>query len=416
MSLETPLVIDNGTGLTKIGFASNFEPDYVFPTAIGLRSQLSTIRSGTKRNEYLEDIDFVIGSDAIQNPDYLVNYPISHGIIQNWDHMEKLWQRSIYHLLRCDPSEHPILLTEPFNNPLENKEFTAEIMFESFNVPALYMAPQAVLCLYASHTATNTTMTGCIVDAGEGGTTVIPVAEGYVLSSSSRVLPIGGKDITAFIHKQLRLRNEKIPPEDMMDTCRYIKEHYCYSADNIWKEFKKYDSNKDKFQTYSSRATRTKQLWSIDVGYEQFLAPELYFNPEIISPEYTEPLSTIVDNCILKCPIDTRRSLYNNIVIAGGSSLFKGFGKRLQRDINRSVKARIESNRQEISSKLSSAEVIAEKSIDVNVTEPKDRQYASYIGGSYVASNPNFLSGCVTKEQYDEYGSSVMIKRSLSHL
>ena len=56
-----------------------------------------------------------------------------------------------------DPADHPFLLTEPPLNTPENREFTAEIMFESFNVPSLYIAVQAVLALAASwlHRADN---------------------------------------------------------------------------------------------------------------------------------------------------------------------------------------------------------------------------------------------------------------------
>lgn len=66
--------------------------------------------------------------------------------------MERLWQRCIFDSLRCEPEEHYMLLTEPPLNTPENREYTAEIMFETFNVPGLYIAVQAVLALAASWT------------------------------------------------------------------------------------------------------------------------------------------------------------------------------------------------------------------------------------------------------------------------
>lgn len=137
---------------------------------------------------------------------YNVNYPIRHGIIENWNNMERLWQRCMFKYLRCEPEEHYFLLTEPPLNPPENREYTAEVMFETYNVPGLYIAVQAVLALAASWTSkkSNKTLTGCVVDSGDGVTHVIPVAEGYVVGSCIRHIPLAGHDITQFVHKVRR--------------------------------------------------------------------------------------------------------------------------------------------------------------------------------------------------------------------
>ena len=62
----------------------------------------------------------------------------------------------------------------------------------------------------------------------------------------------------------------------------------------------------------------------------------LWFN-EIYSSDFITPLPNVVDNAIVKCPIDVRRSLYKNIVLSGGTTMFKDFGRRLQRDIKKLV-------------------------------------------------------------------------------
>lgn len=51
------------------------------------------------------------------------------------------------------PEDQPIILTEPPLNPPEARELTAEIMFETFDVPGLHIGVQAVLALYASFAA-----------------------------------------------------------------------------------------------------------------------------------------------------------------------------------------------------------------------------------------------------------------------
>ena len=159
---------------------------------------------------------------------YNIDYPIRHGIVDNWDNMEKYWQRCIYQVgpkthsthaatlstyaltycasqaavgmecgvliwsavlllgdvlqyMSADPEEHYFLLTEPPLNTPDNREYTAEIMFETFNVPGLYIAVQAVLALCASlltkqdASGKNAGVTGTVIDSGDGVTHIIPV-------------------------------------------------------------------------------------------------------------------------------------------------------------------------------------------------------------------------------------------------
>ncbi|CAF4450677.1 unnamed protein product, partial [Adineta steineri] len=77
------------------------------------------------------------------------------------------------------------------------------------------------------------------------------------------------------------------------------------------------------------------------VGHERFLGPEIFFNPEFSNPEYNTSLSKLIDDIIQDCPVDVRRKLYSNIVLSGGSTMFKGFEKRLKRDVQRLVDGRL---------------------------------------------------------------------------
>ena len=73
--------------------------------------------------------------------------------VHNWDQMERFWHQSFAHYLRIDIQDHNFILTEPPLNTPENRELTAEIMFETFSVPGLYIGVQAILALYASFAA-----------------------------------------------------------------------------------------------------------------------------------------------------------------------------------------------------------------------------------------------------------------------
>jgi actin-related protein 3 len=105
---------------------------------------------------------------------------------------------------------------------------------------------------------------------------------------------------------------------------------YSYICPDIAKEFAKYDSEPAKWMRhYEGMNAITKQPFGVDVGYERFLGPEIFFHPEFSNPDFTTPLSEIVDSVIQNCPIDVRRPLYNNIVLSGGSTMFRDFGKRI---------------------------------------------------------------------------------------
>lgn len=155
------------------------------------------------------------------------------------------------------------------------------------------------------------TLTGTVVDSGDGVTHVIPVAEGYVIGSCIKHIPIAGRNITSFIQSLLREREPGIPPEQSLETAKAIKERFCYICPDIAKEFDKYDKNPSKWiKRFSSVNNVTKQPFEVDVGFERFLGPEVFFNPELANPDFLTPLSDVVDDCIQKCPIDVRRPLY----------------------------------------------------------------------------------------------------------
>jgi len=369
--LGKPIVVDNGTGITKNGYAGEDQPRSVFPTLIGYPKYTSIM---TDVEHYTRE--YYIGEEALQLRGVLrLSYPVGHGIVEDWGAMEKIWHYTFYTDLRIDPAEHPVLLTEPPLNPRPNREKMCEIMFETFNVPALYIAMQAVLSLYASGRTT-----GLVCDSGTGVTHVVPIYEGFALTHAISRLDLAGRDITEYLMRLLRQRGYALTTSAEKEIVRDIKEKLCYVALDPEKELKLAEKVSGMEKSYMLPDGET-----LTVGVERFLAPEVFFNPGAVGKE-TSPMDEVIVEAVSKCDIDLRRDLYANIVLSGGSTMFPGLKERLTKEI---------------------AEMIPEN-VEVKIIAPPERMYSVWIGGSILASLKTFQKMWVTRKEYKEIGPTVV--------
>jgi len=294
-----PVVIDNGSGTIKAGFAGQDTPKCFFPSFVG-RPKHARAMAGAVEG------DTFIGRRAQELRGLLrVRYPMSHGVVGDWADMERIWAHVYADELKTLSEEHPVLLTEAPLNPRAHREMAAQIFFETFNVPAMYVGVQAILSLYASGRTT-----GVVLDSGDGVTHAVPVYEGFALPHAVRRIDVAGRDVSDYLQMLLRRAGYYLHTSSEREIVRAIKETCCQLASD--------DTDAKRIVEYTLPDGNILKL-----GQERFRAPEALFTPELIGAEDVGSHQVLFD-AISRADMDLRRHLYNNVVLSGGTTLTRG--------------------------------------------------------------------------------------------
>lgn len=374
MDEETlPLVIDNGSGVVKAGIGKEEHPSCVFPSIIAYPKNKGVIVGGSTEK------DCFVGDEAQQKRGVcIVKYPIAHGIIKDWEDMKKIWQHTFYNELREQPQDHPVMLTEAPLNPKANRESMTRIMFEDFDVPAMYIQIQAVLSLYSAGRTT-----GIVVDSGDGVTHTVPIFEGYQIPHAIDKILLAGRDLTDYMARILKDDNYFFETSAEKETVRDMKEKLCYVAEDYEAECAKAASDGDLEKSYT-----LPDGVVCKISTQRFQTPEFIFQPSLGGKELSGVHKLTYDT-IMNCDLDVRKDLYSNIILSGGTTMFEGFGERLYKEIKS----------------------LAPQTMKVKVIAGPDRKYAVWRGGSTLSTLSTFAGMWITRNDYDEFGETVVHRK-----
>nr|XP_042113974.1 actin-like isoform X2 [Peromyscus maniculatus bairdii] len=353
-----------------------------------------------------EEEDCFIGAEAQNNLVQLnLNHPITRGAIANWDNVEKIWHHSFYQALHISPEQHPVMITEP---PLNSKDVKSrmtqpaargthehlgsvchlagqhanlppQILFETFNVPALYMANQGVLSMYAAGRTSGTT-----IESGEGMTYIVPIMNGYPLQLSTLKLDVAGQDLTSYLLKLLSDSGNLLVGAADREYIRDLKEKHCYVALDYDMEISKTaaPSCQKKFQLPDGK--------EVSMGQEAFMCSEALFNTSLIGKSNLG-IHIQAQESITSCDRSYWKTLFSHIMVSGGTGAFSGLRLRLQREITN----------------------LASPDLCVKVAISPYAKYGAWVGASILCSLPMFKDMWVTSQEYREIGPSVMCRRNL---
>lgn len=352
------IVIDNGTGYIKAGYSGEDAPKIVLPSVASI---VESQEQGKSRMMYCgNDID-------LKTPETPLYFPIDRGVIKNtdqdWDCIAYIWEHIIKNLMQEELSSANILITDSILNSRENRQHMAQMFFDNLGVNSLGIMPAPVLSLFSIGRSR-----GLVVDVGHGLTSIVPIFEGFALPHAVHKIPLGGQDITNYIHKNLSKYlgpSQTFVSRNISEQMVVVPLQYQQNVELLSEDKRFYEMPDGKIMNVDNEVLAN--------------AGEILFNPKIVNLTMRGLPDQVIES-ILKCDNDLRPDMYGNIVLSGGSSMMKGFLERMEKDLK---------NRLDFHA----------NAIDIKVHADSFRQHAAWIGGSMLASLSTFGQHMVIKKE-----------------
>ncbi|KAI8052541.1 actin family [Syncephalis plumigaleata] len=449
------LVLDVGASWTKAGYAGEDMPSAFFSSWIGAvpgeklpPPAATTTNNNSSNNDTAMDVDGADASTTSQNGTSESNTmtdgnqgsktryyihgggaappwhehmemrnPMKDGLIDDWEALEQIWDHIFDSALRVNPAEHPLLVTESAWNKRECRERLAELAFEKYRAPAFFLCKDAVLTAFAAGRST-----ALVVDAGAGTTRVVPVYDGYVMHKNIAKQSLGAHMLSEIILHQMETdinikvtpqykvkQKEPVDSEQPAKATLYDRPNTTDSYDHLAKLQVAEDYKETVCQVFEtvwdpiSVGARPTKTFEFPDGYNRFFgaerlqAPEILFQPENFLPanwpkrDTYRGLPGLVYTSVSGCDVDLRPHLLNNIVVAGGNSLFPGFTDRLQLELS-----------------------MMAPSSKVRIHAPSnsmERRCGSWQGGSILASLGAFHQMWISRKEFEEQGAQIVDKK-----
>jgi actin, other eukaryote len=363
-----PLVFDNGSYMFKAGIAGDDAPKVAFPTMIG-----------RPRPGYLGHSDTAhVGDEAQARRGVLsLTFPIEHGVIQRWDDMLMVWNHALSEL-RVDSSDHPLLVTDSSRSSRADRERLAQIMFETFDAPALFIANQSLLSLYCSGR-----VSGVVVTCGDGVSDVVPIVDSRIVRDAVQRVDVSGCDLTEWLMRFVANRGHEFTTLSEREIVRDMKEKLAYVAADFEQEIA---TTAASASCHHHKRYELPDGQMITLGNERFRCAEALFRPSLFGKTPSIGIHQATHNAISKCDATLQASLYDSVILSGGTTMLPGFADRLMTELV----------------------ALAPSTMKIKVVAPPERKYSTWVGGSILGSLSTFATMWISKSEYNERGPAIV--------
>ncbi len=364
--VNTTVILDIGQFSSKVGFAGEDNPSQVFFTVVGLPKyhNLDT-NFGAREQEYY------IGEEIQSVGLYKTFYPIENGIISDWVLFEKIIDYIFYNL-RVDPTLVNVLYAVHPNFPPKDIKRLFELFLEHYQCMAFYPVLDSMLTLYSGGF-----QSGLVVEIGDSGTRLVPIYQGYKLGHAIKSLSIGGRTLTKHMEKLLETIGFSSDSSIRRELVRALKEKACFVSLDYKEDLKRADQYKKQYSLPDGS--------TITLSQERFMVPEALFNPSLINSEES-PLHIAIMDLIESCDIDVRPVLIKNIFLSGGASMFPNIASRMYQELELELARRKKQDQ------------------EIKIIAPRERTFSVWVGGSILATIPEFSKNWITRARYYSEG------------
>ncbi|XP_028402873.1 POTE ankyrin domain family member J-like isoform X2 [Dendronephthya gigantea] len=367
------LVLDSGSAFQKVGFSDQALPKEIVSSVVGTPLRYSQDISGM---EYSSKQGLIFGDNAMSKAGVLhIQYPLKSDLVERWADVEGLWNYILGTLMSIQENpDFPILISQPGLNPKKNAEKIAEIMFEHFHMPSIFIADQLALSLFSMGYTS-----GLSFSSGFKSTQAGVVYEGHVLPHTVKQLDIAGYQLTENLKKLLMsLQGFGFRSSSQWQIVDDIKKKLGFFSLDFDADSKRYKTQADLQTTYELPDGQV-----IEVGLERFGCAESLFKPMEVGLTQS-PAHMLINEAINSCEHELQELCYKAMGVSGGTTQMTGFLPRLEQEL-RKVDRQFKS-----------------------FTAPEERGLSTWLGGAVVASLPTFREMVVSVDEYAESGARVV--------